>query len=154
MSEIDLDAMVEKNIKTARKGKKPMVKFHPPKVSQSNKVSQFLKKELNEDSKFIGEVPNEISRFSAPMIIKGLSYPARDRKQLLEYKLNNSEYTNKYLKKYICVDKVAGLNDHLKFGLVYAVNLAESMLVDLSRLNKPAEPTTSKMPENLEDNKI
>ena len=66
------------------------------------------------------------------VVIYGLSYPCKNKKKLA-YNLHQSKYTNKYLDKYMSVDMISGLDDHTKFGMVYAMNFVDAFLTQIEQ---------------------
>lgn len=96
----------------------------PPK---EKKEAYFFTKEISSNY-FEGIVPQEVANNAKGGVLKLASLPARDKKDVMFLKLAQSKYVNDYLTKYMHLDILAGLNDHLKLGLVYGVTYLESMM--------------------------
>jgi len=80
---------------------------------------------------FKGYMPDEFKHNIKGLVIKGISIPAKARAPIMSAKLSKSDYVNKYLGKYLLLDNLASINDHLKFGLVYGINLFETVTMSL-----------------------
>jgi len=111
----------------------------PPKITQ---------KEIQQEDKsyFRGHVPLELRDNVKNIVFHALSLPAKNKKPILHAKLAHSEYVNKYLNKYVMIDNIAMTNDHLKFGMVYAMNLFETYLIDEKLLMKLDQKATETKP--------
>ena len=105
------------------KSKKPMTINSPVKKQQH----RIIETDENNNYNFQGEIPNELTGGLKNIIIYGLSFPCKNKKKLA-YNLHQSKYTNKYLDKYMSVDMISGLDDHTKFGMVYAMNFVDAFL--------------------------
>ena len=88
---------------------------------------RIIETDENNNYNFSGEIPNELTGGLKNIIIYGLSYPCKNKKKLA-YNLHQSKYTNKYLDKYMSIDMISGLDDHTKFGMVYAMNFVDAFL--------------------------
>ena len=106
------------------KSKKPMTINSPVKQQQQHRI---IETDENNNYNFQGEIPNELTGGLKNIIIYGLSYPCKNKKKLA-YNLHQSKYTNKYLDKYMSIDMISGLDDHTKFGMVYAMNFVDAFL--------------------------
>ena len=120
--------MTEVNFKEDVKPKivkksKPIAINSPVKKQQH----RIIETDENNNYNFSGEIPNELTGGLKNIIIYGLSYPCKNKKKLA-YNLHQSKYTNKYLDKYMSVDMISGLDDHTKFGMVYAMNFLDAFL--------------------------
>ena len=105
------------------KSKKPIAINSPVKKQQH----RIIETDENNNYNFSGEIPNELTGGLKNIIIYGLSYPCKNKKKLA-YNLHQSKYTNKYLDKYMSIDMISGLDDHTKFGMVYAMNFVDAFL--------------------------
>ena len=110
-------------IKIVKKSNKPIAINSPVK----NQQHRIIETDENNNYNFQGEIPNELTGGLKNIIIYGLSYPCKNKKKLA-YNLHQSKYTNKYLDKYMSVDMISGLDDHTKFGMVYAMNFVDAFL--------------------------
>ena len=120
--------MTEVNFKEDVKPKivkksKPVAINSPVKKQQH----RIIETDENNNYNFSGEIPVELTGGLKNIIIYGLSYPCKNKKKLA-YNLHQSKYTNKYLDKYMSVDMISGLDDHTKFGMVYAMNFLDAFL--------------------------
>ena len=105
------------------KSKKPIAINSPVKKQQH----RIIETDENNNYNFSGEIPVELTGGLKNVVIYGLSYPCKNKKKLA-YNLHQSKYTNKYLDKYMSVDMISGLDDHTKFGMVYAMNFVDAFL--------------------------
>ena len=121
MTEVNFKEDVK--IKIVKKSNKPMTINSPVKKQQH----RIIETDENNNYNFQGEIPNELTGGLKNIIIYGLSYPCKNKKKLA-YNLHQSKYTNKYLDKYMSVDMISGLDDHTKFGMVYAMNFVDAFL--------------------------
>ena len=120
--------MTEVNFKEDVKPKivkksKPIAINSPVKKQQH----RIIETDENNNYNFSGEIPVELTGGLKNVVIYGLSYPCKNKKKLA-YNLHQSKYTNKYLDKYMSVDMISGLDDHTKFGMVYAMNFLDAFL--------------------------
>ena len=120
--------MTEVNFKEDVKPKivkksKPIAINSPVKKQQH----RIIETEDTNNYNFSGEIPVELTGGLKNVVIYGLSYPGKNKKKLA-YNLHQSKYTNKYLDKYMSVDMISGLDDHTKFGMVYAMNFVDAFL--------------------------
>ena len=120
--------MTEVNFKEDVKPKivkksKPVAINSPVKKQQH----RIIETDENNNYNFSGEIPVELTGGLKNVVIYGLSYPCKNKKKLA-YNLHQSKYTNKYLDKYMSVDMISGLDDHTKFGMVYAMNFLDAFL--------------------------
>jgi hypothetical protein len=115
--------------KKAIKSKKPIAMNEKPQPIQKEKQQI----ETFNNNHFIGYLPMELHENFKNMAIKGMSIISGNKAKILQYKLLGSEYVNHYLNKYLMIDALAMTNDHIKFGLVYAVNVFETMAIDLQQ---------------------
>ena len=120
--------MTEVNFKEDVKPKivkksKPIAINSPVKKQQH----RIIETDENNNYNFSGEIPVELTGGLKNVVIYGLSYPCKNKKKLA-YNLHQSKYTNKYLDKYMSVDMISGLDDHTKFGMVYAMNFVDAFL--------------------------
>ena len=120
MTEVNFKEDVK--IKIVKKSK-PIAINSPVKKQQH----RIIETDENNNYNFQGEIPNELTGGLKNIIIYGLSYPCKNKKKLA-YNLHQSKYTNKYLDKYMSVDMISGLDDHTKFGMVYAMNFVDAFL--------------------------
>lgn len=123
--------MTEVNIVDSPKVMKKIGRKKPLdlRVKRSNNMHPMIQEEYNNDTYFYGLIPKELSDNIQGMILKGLALPARQKQQYMYGKLLKSDYINKYLKKYLSLDIIAGLNDHVKALLVYAILFMETMMM-------------------------
>ena len=120
MTEVNFKEDVKPKI--VKKSNKPIAINSP--VKQQHRI---IETDENNNYNFSGEIPNELTGGLKNIIIYGLSYPCKNKKKLA-YNLHQSKYTNKYLDKYMSVDMISGLDDHTKFGMVYAMNFVDAFL--------------------------
>ena len=127
------------------KSKKPITMNAPPKLNMNHHHMDSFEEKPNKNY-FLGHLPDELKDNVKHIVLRGMSLPVKNRAPILQYKLANSDYINKYLNKYLILDNLAMLNDHAKFGLVYGFNVLETLMIDMNQLKTP-ETKTSK-PEN------
>ena len=120
MTEVNFKEDVK--IKSVKKSK-PIAINSPVKKQQH----RIIETDENNNYNFSGEIPVELTGGLKNVVIYGLSYPCKNKKKLA-YNLHQSKYTNKYLDKYMSVDMISGLDDHTKFGMVYAMNFLDAFL--------------------------
>ena len=120
MTEVNFKEDVK--IKSVKKSK-PIAINSPVKKQQH----RIIETEDTNNYNFSGEIPVELTGGLKNVVIYGLSYPCKNKKKLA-YNLHQSKYTNKYLDKYMTVDMISGLDDHTKFGMVYAMNFLDAFL--------------------------
>jgi hypothetical protein len=77
---------------------------------------------------FIYELYQEIATSGKSIVQKGLSIPAGQNAPQLYEKLKQSQYLNAYIDKYMYLDYIAGMNDHLKAVISYGFNYLESSI--------------------------
>ena len=126
MTEVNFKEDVK--IKSVKKSK-PIAINSPVKKQQH----RIIETDENNNYNFSGEIPNELTGGLKNIIIYGLSYPCKNKKKLA-YNLHQSKYTNKYLDKYMSVDMISGLDDHTKFGMVYAMNFLDAFLTTVESI--------------------
>jgi hypothetical protein len=138
---------IKANQRKATKSKKPIAMNEKPQPIPQEKQ----KIETIENNHFIGYLPMELHENFKHMAIKGMSIISGNKAKILQYKLLGSEYVNHYLNKYLMIDALAMTNDHIKFGLVYAVNVLETMAIDLSQSkNTLADNTDNIITDSLQ----
>ena len=115
-------------IKSVKKSK-PIAINSPVKKQQH----RIIETDENNNYNFSGEIPVELTGGLKNVVIYGLSYPCKNKKKLA-YNLHQSKYTNKYLDKYMSVDMISGLDDHTKFGMVYAMNFLDAFLTTVESI--------------------
>jgi len=113
---------------------KPKGKVSKPRVNnlKMNKTAPKEAKEITQISQpksdyFYGVIPDEINKNAKGGLLKIASMPARGKSDIMFLKLQNSMFLNQYLNKYMHMDVIAGLNDHLKAIATYSVLYLESM---------------------------
>ena len=121
MTEVNFKEDVKPKI--VKKSNKPIAINSPVKKQQH----RIIETDENNNYNFSGEIPVELMGGLKNVVIYGLSYPCKNKKKLA-YNLHQSKYTNKYLDKYMSVDMISGLDDHTKFGMVYAMNFVDAFL--------------------------
>ena len=121
--------MTEVNFKEEDVKPKIVKKSKPIAINSPVKKQQhrIIETDENNNYNFSGEIPVELTGGLKNVVIYGLSYPCKNKKKLA-YNLHQSKYTNKYLDKYMSVDMISGLDDHTKFGMVYAMNFLDAFL--------------------------
>ena len=121
--------MTEVNFKEEDVKQKIVKKSKPIAINSPVKKQQhrIIETDENNNYNFSGEIPVELTGGLKNVVIYGLSYPCKNKKKLA-YNLHQSKYTNKYLDKYMSVDMISGLDDHTKFGMVYAMNFLDAFL--------------------------
>ena len=125
MTEVNFKEDVK--IKSVKKSK-PIAINSPVKKQQH----RIIETDENNNYNFSGEIPVELTGGLKNVVIYGLSYPCKNKKKLA-YNLHQSKYTNKYLDKYMSVDMISGLDDHTKFGMVYAMNFLDAFLTQIEQ---------------------
>ena len=126
MTEVNFKEDVK--IKIVKKSK-PIAINSPVKKQQH----RIIETDENNNYNFSGEIPVELTGGLKNVVIYGLSYPCKNKKKLA-YNLHQSKYTNKYLDKYMSVDMISGLDDHTKFGMVYAMNFVDAFLTPVESI--------------------
>ena len=126
MTEVNFKEDVK--IKSVKKSK-PIAINSPVKKQQH----RIIETDENNNYNFSGEIPVELTGGLKNVVIYGLSYPCKNKKKLA-YNLHQSKYTNKYLDKYMSVDMISGLDDHTKFGMVYAMNFVDAFLTPVESI--------------------
>ena len=126
MTEVNFKEDVK--IKSVKKSK-PIAINSPVKKQQH----RIIETDENNNYNFSGEIPVELTGGLKNVVIYGLSYPCKNKKKLA-YNLHQSKYTNKYLDKYMSVDMISGLDDHTKFGMVYAMNFLDAFLTTVESI--------------------
>ena len=121
MTEVNFKEDVK--IKIVKKSNKPIAINSPVKKQQH----RIIETEDNNHYNFQGETPVELTGGLKNVVIYGLLYPCKNKKKLA-YNLHQSKYTHKYLDKYMSIDMISGLDDHTKFGMVYAMNFVDAFL--------------------------
>ena len=114
----------EEDVKIKSVKKSKPIAINSPVKKQQHRI---IETDENNNYNFSGEIPVELTGGLKNIIIYGLSYPCKNKKKLA-YNLHQSKYTNKYLDKYMSVDMISGLDDHTKFGMVYAMNFLDAFL--------------------------
>ena len=127
--------MTEVNFKEEDVKPKIVKKSKPIAINSPVKKQQhrIIETDENNNYNFSGEIPVELTGGLKNIIIYGLSYPCKNKKKLA-YNLHQSKYTNKYLDKYMSVDMISGLDDHTKFGMVYAMNFLDAFLTTVESI--------------------
>ncbi len=99
--------------------------------------------EIRNNKFFDGIVPHELNRNLKSGLIKVSSIPAKGKSNILFNKLSTSDYTHAYLDKYVNLNIVSSLNDHIKMLLVYGINFIEVLMiqptVDIPTIVNPEE---------------
>ena len=108
---------VKKSSKPVKMNNKPQKRQMelPPKV-----MEQIILK---------NDVPDELKIGAKGLVIKSMSLPAKDTAPIFYKKLTTSKFINEYLDRYLMIEQIAELNDHIKFGLCYLYNLFESKMI-------------------------
>ena len=114
----------EEDVKIKSVKKSKPIAINSPVKKQQHRI---IETDENNNYNFSGEIPVELTGGLKNVVIYGLSYPCKNKKKLA-YNLHQSKYTNKYLDKYMSVDMISGLDDHTKFGMVYAMNFLDAFL--------------------------
>ena len=149
--QVDIKNLNSPKAQAAPKSRKPIAMNQPPRLQTYNASNVFDNSEPPKGY-FYGILPDELKDNVKNMAIRGLALPAKQRASILQSKLSKSDYVNKYLNRYMILDNLAVMNDHVKFGLVYGFNLFETMMMDLSNLqapqSKPQHQTKQPEPPN------
>jgi hypothetical protein len=90
------------------------------KITNTEDIKQYIEKTTN-------AVP-EIKTGSKRVIYKIASMPCKDKSDILQKKLEQSEYLNKYLDNALYINYLDALNAHVKAGLCYAYYFTETLL--------------------------
>lgn len=136
--QVDIKSLNSPKAQATPKSRKPIAMNEPPKMQKFNSVIS----ENVEPPKgyFYGVLPDELKDNVKNIAIRGLSLPAKQRAPLLQAKLLKSDYINRYLNRYLVVDQLAIMNDHVKFALVYGFNFLDTMTMDITPfLQKPPQ---------------
>jgi hypothetical protein len=131
MTEIEIpEEIKEKKQKKEKKEKRVSLPKKLMKSMAINKPHLESKQMIIPDSvieRHYNPIP-EIKDGSKMLIFKAMSFPAKDKKNVLETKLKQSEYINKYLDHNIYLNYVDAFNSHVKFGLCYAYYYIDCMM--------------------------
>ena len=119
----------EEDVKIKSVKKSKPIAINSPVKKQQHRI---IETDENNNYNFSGEIPVELTGGLKNVVIYGLSYPCKNKKKLA-YNLHQSKYTNKYLDKYMSVDMISGLDDHTKFGMVYAMNFLDAFLTQIEQ---------------------
>lgn len=123
MTEINDNDISNTKIKVHHEKKLGSIKMNRP---VSNNIQY-----ISEDNKhFENYIPKELNCNLKQIVKKGLSLPAKNKSHILYNKIEESTFINEYLNKYLCLDLIAKFNDHVKFGLVYAISYFETMMTN------------------------
>lgn len=143
--QVDIKSLNSPKAQATPRSKKPIAMNEPPKMQKFNSVIS----ENVEPPKgyFYGVLPDELKDNVKNIVVRGLSLPAKQRAPILQAKLSKSDYINKYLNRYLVVDQLAVMNDHVKFGLVYGFNMLETMMMDLSQFQQPQPKQPPQIPK-------
>lgn len=117
---------LETTTKTQTKPTKKQAMNHP--LNDPPK-RQHIKPDESINNYFNGFVPDELKNGLKSMLLYGLSMPApkMKRKKML-INLHQSRFTDEYLKKYLHIDMLSGLDDHSKMALVYGMNYIDAYM--------------------------
>jgi hypothetical protein len=96
-------------------------KFTAPKGSRNTAEIKPIKASIQ-------DLPEELTGNIKNLVIKASSYTAGNKKAEFENKLKESKYLNKYIDKYLMLDNVAMLNDHVKAIAIYGFIYCDTML--------------------------
>jgi len=120
----DLESTTKTQTKTKKAMNHPL--NEPPKRAQPMNLPNELESFNNY---FHGFVPDELKHGLKSMLLYGLSMPApkMKRKKML-MNLHQSKFTDEYLKKYLHIDMLSGLDDHTKFVMVYGMNYIDAYM--------------------------
>lgn len=134
MTEVNLEDEVKKVVskisKKSSKGRtKNIVMNKKPTIQPQNNVNEFEEVREISNYKFYGFIPQEFNTGLKGIVYKGASIPASKfgKQAIFHQKLTKSQYLNEYLNKYLMLDNVACLNDHLKMIMCYGLLFFESM---------------------------
>jgi len=118
----DLESTTKTQIKTKKALNHPL--NDPPKRTPVQEVP-----EESFNNYFHGFLPDELKHGLKSMLLYGLSMPApkMKRKKML-MNLHQSKFTDEYLKKYLHIDMLSGLDDHSKMALVYGMNYIDACM--------------------------
>jgi len=144
--QVDIKNLNSPKAQATPKSKKPIPMNEPPKLQKFNSVIDFDKAEPPKGY-FYGVLPDELKDNVKQVVLRGISMPAKQRAPILHAKLSKSDYINKYLNRYLIVDQLAVMNDHVKFGLVYGFNMLETMMMDLSQFQQPQPKQPPQIPK-------
>lgn len=128
MSVVLDDDLNEKKSSLKKVTTKKLKNVHMNEPAQPS-VTNEVYESIPEANHFYGLVPTELKRNTKGLVTKVLSMPAKHRSKILETKLNQSDYVNTYLSKYMCFDMLGYLNDHVKFAMCYGINFVETMMI-------------------------
>ena len=134
----------EKKITKSKKISSLKMNKPQPRVTHSNMENiEIHIDEIRNNKFFDGIVPHELNRNLKSGLIKVSSIPAKGKSNILFNKLSTSDYTHAYLDKYVNLNIVSSLNDHIKMLLVYGINFIEVLMiqptVDIPTIVNPEE---------------
>jgi len=131
------------------KTRKAIAMNEPPKIQHEAQI------EPQKKGYFYGHLPDELKDNVKNVVLRGISLPAKQKATILHSKLKKSDYIDKYLNRYLIVDQIAIMNDHLKFGLVYAFNMLETIMTDTTMIaNTTNNKENQKMTEMTDKQKL
>jgi len=128
----------------ASKGRAKQVKMNKPDTKEKKEIS-FIPQERTDY--FYGVIPDEINKNAKGGLLKLASMPARSKGDIMFLKLQNSTFINQYLNKYMQMDIIAGLNDHLKAAATYSILYLESMAFRYATPEDTAKQNENKKPD-------
>jgi len=143
--QVDIKSLNSPKNQPITKTKKPIAMNEPPKIQHEARIEPINK------GYFYGHLPDELKDNVKNVVLRAVSMPAKQKAPLLHSKLSKSDYINRYLNKYLIVDQIAVMNDHLKFALVYGFNMLETMMTDPSQIQQATKNTP---PEQTDEQKL
>jgi len=117
---------IEESVKAAPKATQKKVKIqplnNPPPTRREQVEDTFM-------GHFYGVVPEELKGGLKSLLYYGMALPApKHKRRRMLMNLHQSRYTDEYMKKYLHIDMLSGLDDHTKFALVYAMNYIDAFM--------------------------
>ena len=113
---------VEMPTTSAKPKRASRAKTKPIPMNTRTMLTQKLR-EISDEEKYEKSIPLELKFGVKGIVIKAASLPAKTNKLYLESTLSQSVFITNYLNKYLMVNKIAELSDHVQAALVYTFHL-------------------------------
>ena len=113
---------VEMPTTSAKPKRASRAKTKPIPMNTRTMMSQKLR-EITDEERYEKSVPLELKFGVKGLVIKAASLPAKANKVYLESTLSQSVFVTNYLNKYLMVNQIAELSDHVQAVLVYSFHL-------------------------------
>ena len=116
MTTVNLETNTAKPKRASRSKTKPIP------MNTRTMMSQKLR-EITDEERYEKSIPLELKFGVKGIVIKAASLPAKTNKLYLESTLSQSVFITNYLNKYLMVNQIAELSDHVQAALVYTFHL-------------------------------